>query len=78
MLKLLEEDDEDIIDSALEAYGQLCINFSKLSDSSGQTSKVILKFTYLLIIFTFYLILLIFMKLCVYFLYINLQNFVFM
>ncbi|XP_050419977.1 importin-4-like [Adelges cooleyi] len=34
--KLLEEDDEDTIDSALEAYGQLCINFSRLSDPASQ------------------------------------------
>lgn len=47
MSKLLKEDDEDIIDSALEAYGQLCINFSKLSDSSGQISKFILKINFL-------------------------------
>lgn len=39
ILKLLEEDDEDTIDAVLEAYGQLCINFSKLSGNSGQTSK---------------------------------------
>lgn len=32
----MEEDDEDTIDSALEAYGKLCINLSKLSDSTGQ------------------------------------------
>ncbi|XP_050539704.1 importin-4-like [Daktulosphaira vitifoliae] len=36
MTKLLEDDDEDTIDSALEAYGQLCINFSKLSDHGSQ------------------------------------------
>lgn len=34
--KLLEEDDEDTIDSVLEAYGQLCINFSKLPDCNGR------------------------------------------
>lgn len=44
--KLLDEDDEDTIDSALEAYGQLCIYFSKLSDSNSQTSKFILKINF--------------------------------
>lgn len=34
--KLLEEDDEDTIESALEAYGQLCISLSKFTDGSGQ------------------------------------------
>lgn len=39
--KLLEEDDEDTIDSALEAYGQLCINLSKTSDITGQECKFV-------------------------------------
>jgi len=34
--KLLDEDDEDTMDSALEAYGQLCISFSKLSSTSQE------------------------------------------
>jgi len=35
--KLLDEDDEDTMDSALEAYGQLCISFSKLSSTSQES-----------------------------------------
>lgn len=40
--KLLEEDDEDTIDSVLEAYGQLCINLSQVSDITGQECKFVL------------------------------------
>ncbi|XP_015365619.1 PREDICTED: importin-4-like [Diuraphis noxia] len=36
--KLLQEDDEDTIDSVLELYGQICIYFSKLPDNCGQES----------------------------------------
>ncbi|KAL5244737.1 hypothetical protein ACI65C_012147 [Semiaphis heraclei] len=36
--KLLQEDDEDTIDSVLELYGQICIYFSKLPDNCGQLS----------------------------------------
>lgn len=42
MSKLLDEDDEDTIDTALEAYGQLCINLSKMSDSTGQECKLLI------------------------------------
>ncbi|KAL4119196.1 hypothetical protein QTP88_012040 [Uroleucon formosanum] len=36
--KLLQEDDEDIIDSVFDLYGQICIYFSKLPDNCGQES----------------------------------------
>lgn len=36
--KLLQEDDEDTIDSVLELYGQICIYFSKLPNNCGQES----------------------------------------
>lgn len=39
--KLLDEDDEDTIDSVLDAYGQLCITYSKLPNNIGQESKFI-------------------------------------
>lgn len=39
--KLLEEDDDDTIDSTLEAYGQLCINLSKFNDITSQECKFI-------------------------------------
>lgn len=39
--KLLEEDDEDTIDSALEAYGQLCIHLSKFTDGTSQECEFI-------------------------------------
>jgi len=41
--KLLQEDDDDTIDSVLELYGQICIYFSKLPDNSGQECKFVFK-----------------------------------
>lgn len=40
--KLLEEDDEDTIDSVLELYGQICIYFSKVPNNCGQECKFVL------------------------------------
>ncbi|VVC26841.1 Armadillo-type fold,Armadillo-like helical,Importin-beta, N-terminal domain [Cinara cedri] len=34
--KLLEEDDDDTIDSVLEAYGKLCINLSNFTNNTSQ------------------------------------------
>jgi len=39
--KLLQEDDEDTIDSVLELYGQICIYFSKLPNNCGQECKFV-------------------------------------